>query len=60
MMKPFGQANRLSIFYQGVIIMNLARYITGVSLSVVLCAGAGLAAEPADVEKFVKSRIEIG
>lgn len=40
--------------------MNLARYITGVSLSVVLCAGAGLAAEPAEVEKFVKSRIEIG
>jgi hypothetical protein len=40
--------------------MNLARNIIGISLGLVLFAGAGLAAEPADVEKFVKARIEIG
>ena len=38
--------------------MNLARSIIGVSLAVVLFAGHGLAAEPAEVEKFVKARIE--
>ena len=40
--------------------MNLARNIIGISLGIVLFAGAGLAAEPAEVEKFVKARIEIG
>lgn len=40
--------------------MNLTRHIIGISLGIVLCAGAGLAAEPAEVEKFVKARIEIG
>ncbi len=40
--------------------MNLARHIVGISLGIVLCAGAGLAVEPAEVEKFVKARIEIG
>jgi hypothetical protein len=40
--------------------MNLTRCIIGISLGVVLFAGAGLAAEPAEVEKFVKARIEIG
>lgn len=40
--------------------MNLARSIIGISLSVVLFAGSSLAAEPAEVEKFVKARIEIG
>jgi len=40
--------------------MNLARNIIGVSLGVLLFAGAGFAAEPAEVEKFVKARIEIG
>lgn len=40
--------------------MNLARFIIGISLGVLLFAGAGLAAEPAEVEKFVKARIEIG
>ena len=34
--------------------------IIGMFLGVVLLAGAGLAAEPAEVEKFVKARIEIG
>ena len=40
--------------------MNLARSIIGISLGIVLFAGAGLAAEPVEVEKFVKARIEIG
>ncbi len=40
--------------------MNLARCIIGISLGVVLFASAGLAAEPAEVEKFVKARIDIG
>ncbi|MDQ6734967.1 MAG: hypothetical protein M3Z35_12795 [Nitrospirota bacterium] len=40
--------------------MNLARHIIGMSLGIVLFAGPGLAAEPAEVEKFVKARIEIG
>lgn len=40
--------------------MNPARRIIGISLSLVLFAGVGLAAEPAEVEKFVKARIEIG
>jgi len=38
--------------------MKLGQWI--MSLSVVLCTGIGLAAEPAEVEKFVKARIEIG
>ena len=41
-------------------IMNLARRIIGISLGLVLFAGHGLAAEPAEVEKFVKARIDIG
>ena len=40
--------------------MNLARHIIGISLGVLLFSGAGLAAEPAEVEKFVKARIDIG
>jgi hypothetical protein len=40
--------------------MNLARSIIGISLGVVLFAGPSLAAEPAEVEKFVKARIDIG
>jgi len=40
--------------------MNLARNIIGISLGLILFVGTGLAAEPADVEKFVKARIEIG
>lgn len=39
---------------------NLARFIIGISLGVVLVTGPSLAAEPAEVEKFVKARIEIG
>ena len=40
--------------------MNLARRIIGISLGVVLFAGPSFAAEPAEVETFVKARIEIG
>lgn len=40
--------------------MNLARNIIGISLGVLLFSGIGLAAEPAEVEKFVKARVDIG
>ena len=40
--------------------MSLARSILGIALGVMLFAGAGLAVEPAEVEKFVKARIDIG
>ncbi len=40
--------------------MNLARNIIGISLGILLLSGIGFAAEPAEVEKFVKARIEIG
>ena len=40
--------------------MTLTRCIIGISCGVLLLASAGLAAEPAEVEKFVKARIEIG
>ncbi len=36
------------------------RLVVTASLGIVLFAGTGLAAEPADVEKFVNARIEIG
>jgi hypothetical protein len=40
--------------------MNLARNIIGILLGVLLLSGIGLAAEPAEVEKFVKARVDIG
>lgn len=40
--------------------MSLGQHIMGSILGVVLFAWTGLAAEPAEVEKFVKARIEIG
>ena len=40
--------------------MNLARCIIGISLGVLLLSVIGLAAEPAEVEKFVKARVDIG
>lgn len=40
--------------------MSLMRGIVGISLGAVLFAGVGFAAEPTEVEKFVKARIEIG
>jgi len=41
-------------------ITNLARIIFGISLGIFLLMGTSLAAEPAEVGKFVKARIEIG
>jgi hypothetical protein len=41
-------------------VMNLTRCIIGISLGGLLFASAGLAAEPAEVEKFVNARIEVG
>jgi hypothetical protein len=40
--------------------MNLARNIIGISFGVLLLSGIGFAAEPAEVEKFVKARVDIG
>jgi hypothetical protein len=40
--------------------MNLTQRIIGIFMGLVLLAGTGLAADPAEVEKFVKARIEIG
>jgi hypothetical protein len=40
--------------------MTKTSWMLGMVLGVVLCAGHSLAAEPADIEKFVKARIEIG
>ncbi len=39
---------------------NVARIIVGITLGFLLFAGTGLAADPAEVEKFVNARIEIG
>ena len=40
--------------------MNLWPQVIAVSLSLMLFVGVGYAAEPAEVEKFVNARIEIG
>ncbi|MCP9440701.1 MAG: hypothetical protein NNA20_07170 [Nitrospira sp.] len=40
--------------------MKKARWMIGMSLSLVLVASFCIAADPAEVEKFVKARIEIG
>ncbi|MGB4894617.1 MAG: hypothetical protein WBO94_08940, partial [Nitrospira sp.] len=48
------------ILWEDIMTMPVSRHIIGISLGVVLFAGNGLAAEPADVEKFVNARIEIG
>ncbi|MGQ0665805.1 MAG: hypothetical protein ACT4O4_02115 [Nitrospiraceae bacterium] len=40
--------------------MNLVRTVLHASWGVMLFAGIGLSAEPAEVEKFVNARIEIG
>jgi len=41
-------------------VMNCIRMVIGISLGVVLFAGPASAVEPAEVEKFVNARIEIG
>ncbi|MCE7976852.1 MAG: hypothetical protein DYH03_06820 [Nitrospira sp. NTP1] len=38
----------------------VSRSLIGMSLGLLLWSGTGLATEPADVEKFVNARIEIG
>jgi hypothetical protein len=45
---------------KGILKMQQARLLISVVSGIVLCAGVGLAAEPAEVEKFVNARIEIG
>jgi len=40
--------------------MNPTRYITRLSLSVILFAGVGFAADPTEVDKYVRARIDIG
>lgn len=40
--------------------MNQQYRVINVVLGLLLCAGAAVAAEPAEVEKFVNARIEIG
>ena len=40
--------------------MNLARHIIRISLGVLLFSGVSFATEPAEVEKFVKARVDIG
>jgi hypothetical protein len=40
--------------------MNLARHIIGISFGLMLFAGLAVAADLAEVAKFVKARIEIG
>jgi hypothetical protein len=42
------------------IAMNVTQRILGISLGLVLFGETGFAAEPAEVEKFVNARIEIG
>ncbi len=41
-------------------VMTGLRMIIGISLGVMLFAGTASAVEPADVEKYVNARIEIG
>lgn len=40
--------------------MTLTRCMVGIALGIVLSAGFSYAADPAEVESFVKARIEIG
>ena len=40
--------------------MNMTHHIIGVSLGVLLFSGMSYAVEPAEVEKFVKARVDIG
>lgn len=41
-------------------LMKIAHLFLSVSLGLILSAGSGSAADPAEVEKFVKARIDIG
>jgi hypothetical protein len=48
------------MLWEDIMTMSVSRHIIGISLGIILFAGTGLAAEPAEVEKFVNARIEIG
>jgi hypothetical protein len=41
-------------------VMKVTRYMIGMILGLMLFSGAGFAADPGEVEKFVKARIDIG
>ena len=41
-------------------VIHPARLMSGILSAVVLCGGTGWAAEPAEVEKFVNARVEVG
>jgi hypothetical protein len=41
-------------------VMNVTRYMIGMIMGLMLFSGAGFAADPGEVEKFVKARIDIG
>lgn len=41
-------------------VINPARLMSGILSAVFLCGGSGWAAEPAEVEKFVNARVEVG
>ena len=41
-------------------VIHPARLMSGILSVVVLCGGTGWAAEPAEVEKFVNARVEVG
>jgi hypothetical protein len=60
MMSPAVETCPGSTYEEGELIMNLTPGIIGLSLSAILYTGIGLAAEPAEVEKYVKARIDIG
>ena len=45
---------------KGILKMDQARNVLGIVLGIVLFTGVCVAAEPAEVEKFVNARIEIG
>jgi hypothetical protein len=48
------------LFVQEIMTMTLTRAMTALAFSVSLMTGAVFAAEPAEVEKYVRARIDIG
>jgi hypothetical protein len=48
------------LIYEEIITMKMSHAIIGLSLSVILLVGGAVAAEPAEVEKYVRARIDIG
>lgn len=41
-------------------VINPVRLMSGILSAMVLCGGAGWAAEPAELERFVNARVEVG